>query len=96
MLVPQTFNDGTDIPADVFAELRERAISMFGGLTVGSTSVGYWSDNGTVYCDIVTRYIVATADRAAVNEFAQHVARVCNQIAVYVAQTAADVQFIGQ
>ena len=41
VLVPQTFNDGSAIPADTLRELREYALRLFGGLTIADTVTGF-------------------------------------------------------
>ena len=96
VLVPQTFNDGSAIPADTLRELREYALRLFGGLTIADTVTGFWVDNGIEYRDTLTRYIVAASDPADVDMFAQCVCAACEQISVYVSRSATDVRFISR
>lgn len=86
VLVPLTFNDGKPIPESVHEHLRLHAVKLCGGFTHNPTTLhGAWqADDGTLYMDSLTTYILFADDDTKVLTFAKEVARVCDQYAVSV------------
>lgn len=97
VLVPVTFNDGTDIPPGILDDIRARALDLFGGLTIAAPVRGLWQHpNGHLCDETMIPFLVATEHPYAVTLFAEVVAALCHQEAVYTARSAFNVQFISQ
>ena len=61
-LVPLKYNDGKNVEQEKFFEVREKAVSLFGGVTVDPLSTeGVWKDPKTsrVYFDSCKRFEVS-------------------------------------
>jgi hypothetical protein len=97
ILVPTAFNDGTEIPPGILADIRTRALDLFGGLTIAAPVRGLWQHPDGHLCDeTMVPFLVATEHPYAVTLFAETVAALCHQEAVYTARSAFNVQFISQ
>lgn len=97
ILVPIAFNDGTPVPADTIAAIETAMLDIAGGFTRDGTVTGVWRDpeDGTVYRDATTRYLIAT-DHADMWRIARMVAKLTDQRTVYIARTADRVEFVAQ
>jgi hypothetical protein len=62
--LPLKFNDGSTIPDDCFAQVKEEFLARFGGFTVlspGSPALGYWKSGPLVYRDDLLIFRVTAA-----------------------------------
>ena len=63
ILLPLQFNDGTEVPAEQFAEALEEVEDRFGAVSSESqVIVGYWRHEGPPYRDRLARVFVDVPD----------------------------------
>jgi hypothetical protein len=73
ILLPLTYNDGTEIQAEKFDQTAEELCERFGGISEDTVPViGTWKYGGTRYRDTLFRIRVDTTDRAALAFFKAH------------------------
>lgn len=95
MLVPCRLNDGKKVSRKKFDWLEKNMLQSFGGFTNTGTVQGSWiNEEGRLFRDKNRRYAVACNDITTVEELAKIVARKWEQEAIYIAQTATNVEFI--
>jgi len=61
--LPLNFADGTLVPDELFAAVRDELISRFGGLTIlppSSPAQGWWKSENVLYRDDILIYRVTT------------------------------------
>ena len=63
ILLPLQYNDGRDIPADLFADAVLEVVNHFGALSYYDNLVrGHWTDSGIVYRDNNSKLVVDAED----------------------------------
>ncbi len=97
--LPLKYNDGREIEAEKFKQIREELISFFGALTVSSQSAPYqgtWKYGGVSFIDDVIKIeIIAGADRRTqkyLKDFKQRLKTLLDQIDILI--TAQDIRTI--
>jgi len=97
--LPLKYNDGTEIEAGKFKEIREELIAVFGALTVSSQSAPYqgsWKYGGVNFIDdIIKIEIIASTDRKTekfFREFKERLKRLLKQIDILI--TVQDIRAI--
>jgi len=85
------YNDGREIEAEKFKQIREELIAVFGALTVSSQSApfqGSWKYGGVDFIDdIIKIEIIASGDRRTekfFREFKDHLKRLLKQIDILI------------
>lgn len=61
--LPLKFNDGSPVPDELFAQVRDELIARFGGLTTWPPSApaeGWWKSGEVLYRDDIVIYRVTT------------------------------------
>lgn len=56
--LPANYNDGTSIADEKLRDVKNYFVDLYGGLTVGSPSEGFWDYNGLVYKDDIIEYSI--------------------------------------
>lgn len=73
------YNDGTAIPDQDIADVKNFFVDRYGGLTVDSPSEGYWEENGFLYKDTNLEYSIFIAkskfERQVKGEIPKHIAK---------------------
>jgi hypothetical protein len=88
ILVPCTFNDGTDIAVEHHREWDRRVQRIAGGLTIHKPSKGRWtSPDGDEYAEGMIPVFIACSEEQ-IDEIARMTVEHYDQIAVLVARTS--------
>jgi len=89
--LPLKYNDGREIEAEKFKQIREELIQVFGALTVSSQSAPYqgtWKYGGVDFIDdIIKIEIIAGADRKTerfFRRFKERLKRLLEQIDILI------------
>ncbi len=70
--LPLKYNDGTDIEAEIFRQVKVELSALFGGLTVSPMAApfeGTWIHQGIEYHDMVIKIEVVTSDDEKIEKF---------------------------
>jgi len=77
MLIPLTYNDGTEVPAAVLSRITDRFFELFGGFSIrGRVNGAYRMGDGNRADDVSLEVWVAI-DGQRVDELRREVSRAC-------------------
>lgn len=66
ILLPLTFNDGRDVPAEWIADAVIEVVDHFGAASYETQTIeGHWTHGGVIYRDSLVRMVVDAPDRKA-------------------------------
>lgn len=97
LLVPLTFNDGSEVPSELLDALEDEIYEAFGGCTVGGTVRGsYRMDNGAKQVDHLVQMWIAVPDDQLpeLETIVQKYCELFQQESLYLEDTGATVRFI--
>jgi hypothetical protein len=97
LLLPTTFNDGTEVPPETLSSLLREVDEAFDGHTVDGLCDGvYKMDDGSMACDRSLKVWVAVDPNRVeeVRKLAARFARKLKQECLYFEVTAAEVEFV--
>ncbi len=97
MLIPLTYNDGTEIPPQVVTRLTDRFLDLFGGFTIrGTVNGAYRMADGSRAEDVSLEVWVAI-DGRRVDEMRCEVSRACRELgqeSIYFEVTESQVELV--
>ena len=97
LLVPLTFNDGSEVSKDVLAGIEDELFVLAGGCTVNGTVKGsYRMSDGSKQTDTLLELwvVVAEEDQGELRELVGKYGRMLGQESMYLERVNSDVEFI--
>ena len=56
--LPKKYNDDININDDEFIDVKEYLLDLYGGLSIGNETLGYWMDSNIEYQDTTIEYMI--------------------------------------
>jgi len=97
-LIPTSYNDGREVPAEIILTVFEELFVKFGGVSQSGITEGLWKmKDGTKAKDrSLTPWIVIEEEKVPVlKDMVKKFAQLLEQEAIYFEVTDCDVEFIG-
>jgi hypothetical protein len=93
-IIPLNYNDGRDVPDEIFKEFEDQLIEIAGGYTLEGIVEGGWKDGDTVYRDRSKKYSIVTESTEDIKDLVLQVGKQLEQKAMYLEIISSQVEIL--